>query len=102
MNRFDAAAARGVQYAGNVQITFGRGRGADRVRFVGSPDVERGAVRVGVNRRRPNAHLAAGTHHAHGNFSAIDNQDFLEHRARPAPPFRLYMREGGRAARYGF
>jgi len=41
--------------------------------------VERGAIGIGVDRNRANAHLAKRTDDAQRNFAAIGYQNLLEH-----------------------
>ena len=54
-------------------------RGRQRIGFIGHADVQRGAVDVGKNRDRDEAHFAAGARHTHGNFPAIGDEDLAEH-----------------------
>ena len=57
-------------------------RGPDVDGFVRHFDVESLAVGIGINSDRFDAHLARGLDDAAGNFTAVGNQDLLEHRAR--------------------
>ena len=79
MQRVAPGAARDFHQLVDAKITFARGSRADRVRFVGEADVQRGAVRVAENGDGSDAHFAAGPRDAHGDFSAIGDEDFLEH-----------------------
>ena len=79
VNRFRAAAARGVEDAVDAQVAFRGGRRADRISLVGVAHVQRFAVDIGKHRHGADVHLAARAHHAHGNLSAIGDQDFAEH-----------------------
>jgi len=67
---------RGVENAIDAQVTLARRRGPDRHRFIGVENVQRGAVRLGVNGHRRVANFAAGAHDANRNLAAIRNQDF--------------------------
>ena len=47
-----------------------------------------GAIRVGVDRHRRDAHFAAGPHHSYRNLSAVRNEYLLEHDSGEALPTR--------------
>ena len=79
MNRFRAAAARGLEDAVDPQVAFRGGRGTDGISLIGVAHMQRFAVGIGKHRHAADIHLAAGTHDAHGNLSTIGNQDFAEH-----------------------
>ena len=81
MQRVAAGAARDVHHLVDAEIALARGRGADRVRFVGQADVQRGAVGVAIDGDGNNAHLAAGSRDPDGDFAAIGDEDLLEHAA---------------------
>src|SRR6202007_582844 len=73
--------ARDVDELVDAKIAFARGCGADRVSLVGEADVQGGAVHFAVNADRGNVQFAAGAEDADGDFTAIGNQDFTEHRS---------------------
>ena len=47
--------------------------------LVGISDVQRFAVRVGIDCHRAYSHLAAGAHHAHRNLATVGYQDLAKH-----------------------
>ena len=79
VNRFRAAAARGVEDAVDAQVAFRGRRRADRICLVSIAHVQRFAVNIGVHRHGADVHLAARAHDAHGNLSTIGDEDFTEH-----------------------
>ena len=56
-----------------------RRRGADAHVVVGEPDVQRLAIRLGVDGDRLYAELTTGSDYAQRYFAAIGYQDFLKH-----------------------
>ena len=85
MHRIGAGDLGGRNDRGNVQVARGGLRRADAHLLVGIGDVQAVAVRGRIHGHRGNAELAAGADHAQRDFSAIRDQDFLEH----AGPVRL-------------
>src|ERR1039458_1442951 len=79
MDRVSAGAGGDVENLLDVQVRLGSGGRADGIRFVGFADVQRGAIHVGVDSNRGNSHLVAGADNAYGDFSAIRDENFLEH-----------------------
>ena len=79
MERIATGAPRHVHELINREVAFTRGRRADGVSFIGEANVERLAVDITEDRDGANAKLAAGAQDAHGDFTAIGDQDFLEH-----------------------
>ena len=79
MHGIAARAAGGAQHVVDREITLARGRGADAIGFVGQAHVQRSAVDVAVDRHGANAQFAAGAQDAHGDLTAIGDQDLLEH-----------------------
>ena len=71
---------RGTDDGRDVQVGLGRGGRADAHRFVGEGQMHQFAVGGGMNRHRLDAQLLAGTHHAQGDFPAVGDQDFFQHR----------------------
>ena len=64
---------------GNIEIALRQLRRPDADGFVGKAHVQRVAVGFAVNGHGADAQLFAGADHPQGNFSAIGNQDLLEH-----------------------
>ena len=87
MQRVAAGAARDVHHFVDAQIAFAGRRGADGISLVGKADVQRGAVDFAENGDGRNAHFAAGAHDAHGDFTAIGDEDFFKHGPPPPPVF---------------
>ena len=79
MNGVDTVTAGGIEYPLDIQVAFRRRRSADMGGFVGFADVQRGAVRVGVDGHRANAHLAQRADDAQGDLAAIGDQNLWEH-----------------------
>src|SRR5690242_21811963 len=71
----------GADDLGNIEIAFGAARGADADGFVGKTDVERVALRFGVDGDRADAQLFARRENAECNLTTISNKDLLEHGA---------------------
>ena len=63
----------------NIEIALRQLRRADADGFIGKTHVQRVAVGFAVDGDRADAQFFAGTDHPQGNFSAIGDQDFLEH-----------------------
>lgn len=72
-------AARDVHELVDAKIAFARGSRADSIGLIGQANVERFAVGVAEDGDGLNAEFAAGADDAHGDFTAIGNQNFLEH-----------------------
>jgi hypothetical protein len=64
-----------------VQVALARRRGADRIRGIGRPDVQRIAVDVAVNRGRADAEVVAGANDAERDLAAIGDEDGGERRS---------------------
>ena len=79
MDRLGAGTAGDVENLVDAEIGFRRRRWTDGIGLVGLADVKRGAIHLGVDGDRGDAHFAARTDHAHSDFSAIGDQDLLEH-----------------------
>src|SRR5260370_27321013 len=63
----------------DTEITFARGRRADGVGFIGEADMQRLAINVAEDRDGMDTQFAAGAQDAHGDLTAIGDQDFPEH-----------------------
>ena len=63
----------------DAKIAFARRRRADEIGFIGKADVKRFAVDITEDGDGADAQLAAGAQDAHGDLTAIGDQDFPEH-----------------------
>ncbi|MCY1429665.1 hypothetical protein D9M71_455910 [compost metagenome] len=72
-----------VHQRARIQVA-GQRIGADAVRFVGTLDVQRVAVGLGIDGYRADAHLGAGAHDADSDFPTVGDQDFLDHFGFPS------------------
>ncbi len=70
---------RGADNRRNVQIALGAPRRPDTHVFIGKPDVQRVLVGFRIHRHGLDAELAARDDDAHGDLTAVRNQDFFEH-----------------------
>ena len=77
MNRVGARATCGVDQAIYAEIAVAWRARPDRVRLVGIPYVQRGAIAFGIDRDGRNVHFAARADNAHGDLAAIGDQDLL-------------------------
>ena len=71
--------ARGISDAVDPQVTLARWRSAQVNRFIRHAHVKGRAVGIGVNRDGPNLHLAQRADDAYSDFTAIGDQNFVEH-----------------------
>jgi len=62
-----------------IEITLIAGAGPDADIFVREADVQRIAIRFGVNGHGGDAQFFAGADDAQGDFSAVGNEYLLEH-----------------------
>ena len=76
-----AARPGGVEDAIDSKVAFCGGSGPDVKSLVGIADVQRFAVRVGIDGHRADSHLAAGAHHAHRDLAAVGYQNLPKHRS---------------------
>src|SRR3546814_6653978 len=81
MDRLCAGLLRDFDDPFDAQIAFARSCRADAIRFVGKPHMARTGVGFGIDGDGANAEPAAGLDDAAGDFAAIGNQDFREHRS---------------------
>ncbi len=72
----------GGEQRGNIEIGLPRRRRADAHRFVGQLDVHGFGVDGRVDGDRGDSQLLRGAQDSQGDFAAIGDQDFLEHRAQ--------------------
>ncbi len=64
----------------DIEVRFGRRRGAERHRSVGSPDVRGEAVGLGVDRDRLEPLLVTGADDAERDFAPVGDEDAFERR----------------------
>src|SRR5262245_11348959 len=64
----------------NIEIAFARRRRPNAYALVSEPDVHRIRIGGGMHGNRCNAEFFAGALDAQRDFTAIGNQDFVEHR----------------------
>jgi len=74
MDRVGTAFLRRVDDVVDDEVRLGRRRRPDRVGLVGEADVQRLAIRVGVDRDRADTHLAAGAMDPDGDLAAVGDQ----------------------------
>ena len=79
MNRLHVADLGGADDAVDLQIAVGGLRRTDAIGLVGQVEVGGAAVGLAEDGHRFDAQLAAGTKDAQGDFTAIGNQNSLEH-----------------------
>jgi hypothetical protein len=80
MQRVAAGAPRDLHQLVNAKVAFAGRSGAGTVRIIGEANMQRGAVCVAENSGGSYSHLAASSRDAHGDFPAIGDEDFLEHK----------------------
>jgi hypothetical protein len=80
----DVADLGGADEAGDVQVAFRGGGGADADGFVRQAQVGRVAVRFAEDSHDFDAQVAAGPDDAQGDFAAVGNKDPLEHSHQPS------------------
>src|SRR5213082_2213783 len=64
----------------DTKVTFARRSGTNRIGLVCKPHMQRVSVHFTKHGDGSDAQLTTGPKDAHGDFAAIRNQDFLEHR----------------------
>ncbi len=64
----------------NVQVALRRFCRSDMNRFISFQHMQGPGVRIRINGHGANAHFAAGTHDAQGNFASIRDENFLKHK----------------------
>ncbi len=79
MNRVNIADLGRAHDPIDFQITLKAGRRTDADRFIGELDVERIDVCFRIDRESANAEFLTGANHPQRDFSAISNENFLEH-----------------------
>ena len=79
MDGFDVGDFGGANDCWNIEVTLGRARRPDADSLIGKADRERIAVGLAVDCDGLDAQLLAGADYAQCNFSAIGNQDLVEH-----------------------
>ncbi len=76
---FGAGLAAGLDDLVDHQITLGRSRRPDQDGIVGHFDVQRVAVRLGINRNCRDSHAAGGLDDPAGDLAAVGDQNSFEH-----------------------
>src|SRR5262249_52111857 len=78
MNGVGLGQQRRAHYVREIQVALLGQRRSDTVRFIGQTDVQRVAVRFGVNRYRLDAELAAGADDTDGDLPAVRNENLMK------------------------
>ena len=78
VNAVGAALADGVEDGLGVQVALGGRLPTQGVGLVGQAHVQGVAVELGVDGHGGDAHLAGGADHAHGDLTAVRNEDFRQ------------------------
>src|SRR4029077_20287757 len=79
----------GADHLRNVEVALAAARRTDAHGFIGKTHVEGVAVGLRVHGHRGNTQLLARANHSQGDFPAVSDQDFLEHREGAAYFLRL-------------
>ena len=79
MNRISAMLPGGFENAVDPQVAFAGGSRAQALGFVRDPDVQGGAIRVGVDRDAADSHLAKGANYSHCDLAPVSDQNLSEH-----------------------
>jgi hypothetical protein len=79
MNGVAAGAAGDVDQLVDAEVTLARRCRPDGIGFIGQADVEGSAIGFAEDRDGADSKFAAGPQDADGDFSAISDQDFVEH-----------------------
>ncbi len=85
MDRVDVGDLGGADDPVGPQVAVGALRAPDADGLVGQLDVERLDVGLRIDRERLDAELAAGADDAEGDFAAVGDEDFLDHRVGNSP-----------------
>ncbi len=80
MDRFRPGGTRGAQHRLDVEIGKAWCRRADQMRLVGHRDMQRPGIRFGVDRYGGDPHPPRRANDTAGDFAAIGDQNFGEHR----------------------
>ena len=92
MHGVGAGDLAGGEQRRNVEIAVARGGRADADAFVGEPHMHGVLVRGRMHGDRRNAELLARAQDAQRDFTAVCDQDLVEHFGRPTSPRGLRMR----------
>ncbi len=79
VDRLHVAHFGGADDAVDLEVAFLAGSVADADSLVSQLNVERVGVRLRIDSQRADTQLTARTNDAHGDFTAIGYQDFVEH-----------------------
>jgi hypothetical protein len=80
MQSVAAGAASDVNEFADAEVAFARGSGADGIGLIGESDMKRVAVHIAKNGDRFDAQFVASAGDADGDFTAIGNENLVEHR----------------------
>lgn len=80
MNRFGPGFPRGGENRRNVEVAFGGRSRTEPDRLVGGQHVRGGFIDIGVDRDRTDLHLPERPDDPAGDFAAVCDQYFLEHK----------------------
>ena len=92
MHGVGAGDLAGGEQRRNVEIAVARGGRADADAFVGEPHMHGVLVRGRMHGDRRDAQLLARAQDTQRDFTAVRDQDFVEHFGRPTSPLGLGMR----------
>src|SRR4029077_2336543 len=68
----------GVDDAIDAEVAFARRARSNRNRLVGETHVQRGAIALGIDGDRGNAHLPARTDDSNGDFAPVRDENFVQ------------------------
>ena len=86
MNRLHVADLGGANHAVDLQVAINGFRRTDAIGLGGQIEIGRAAIGLAEDGHRLDAHLAASAKDPQGDFTAIGNQDSLEHQKRGQSP----------------
>ena len=75
---FGAGSPRHLDQPVHAQVTLRGTRTADMHRLIGIAHMQRRAIHIGIDGYRRDAEVARGADDAHGDFTAIGNQNLVE------------------------
>ena len=80
MHGICATVLDGLQNGFGIDVALGCGLPTKGIGLISQAHVKCIAIEFGVDRHSGDPHLTGGTDNADGNFAAVGNQDFLQHR----------------------
>jgi hypothetical protein len=75
-----AAVLDGFQNRFGIEVALGCCLAAKGIRLISETHVKGIAIKLGVDRNGGNSHLSGSSDNTDGNFAAIGDKDFLQHR----------------------